>query len=193
MDPAVITRAARDGRLVRAPDGDGYLANESVARYHATEDKGARGEAQRDRWQHAKSAAGAPEESQPPRDGTPGDEAMGRQRAESDRGADALAGLRFRIARADKAAHEAEIARMTRERMEGELAETASIRDGAQRLGIALRTRFESLPDQLSPLLAAETDRERVHALLVEAIEQALRQTARELADWAQQLRAEKG
>lgn len=164
IDAAVVARAAQADRLVQAPDGSGYLADESIARYRATQDEGPIGQAQRERWDRARSGALV----------------------------DAQSGEVLRLARAQRAIHDAEIARITRERMEGELAETASIRNAGERIGIAFRTRFENLPDQLAPQLAAETDVERVHALLVEAIEQALADTSRDVRQWVDQLRSGK-
>ncbi len=170
VDPAHITRAAQAGRLVLTEDGK-VLVEPSIERYRATEDPSPVGESQRERHARRRAEKRSAADPQP------------QAPAASD--AD-----RLRQARADRAQHEAVIARLTRERLEGELAETASIRDAGERLGIALRTRLENLPDHLAPHLTTQTDAERVHALLVEAVEQALAEISRELAEWVARLRA---
>ena len=154
----IITRAAHDGRLVLDDDGN-VLYNASLDRYRATEDAGPVGEAQRERWNKErgeKAAAGSP--------------------ISIDRAAHVL-----RVSRAEKAHHEAKIAKLTHERMAGALNDTASIRDGGARWATAGRVRFENLPAQLCHQLAAENDVGRVLSILAEAIERALIETADDL------------
>jgi hypothetical protein len=203
---ATLYRAAQAGRLVPAPDGRGYLADESMVRYRDTQDSGPIGQGQRERHAaHRAAQAGAvrgkavTEAENAPEGAQAGQRAdLEARREEQERAGAAGDGWMsanqaadaLRAARAKRAGHEAEISRLTLERMQGKLAETASIRDAGERLGIALRTRLENLPDQLAPQLAAQTDTERVHALLVEAVEQVLQDTARDLRHWLQQLQA---
>jgi len=60
------------------------------------------------------------------------------------------------------------------EKQIGDLVEMDQVKLGGMDIGTQVRTALENLPDQLTPLLAPESDPDRVYAILVEAFEQVL-------------------
>lgn len=66
--------------------------------------------------------------------------------------------------------------------MIGKLCETARVRHIAGEAGTIVRSLLENLPDQLAPILVVESDENRVHALMVEYVEQLLNDIADRLS-----------
>jgi transcriptional regulator with XRE-family HTH domain len=88
----------------------------------------------------------------------------------------------FGSSRAAKMYYDAQSAKLSFERESGKLVEVAEVKSIAALAGNALRQYLERLPDQLSPELSVESDERRIHAMLVERIEEALGQMATALA-----------
>jgi len=150
VDRAHVTRLAQDGRLVLDPAGD-VLESASRARMAVTADDGPVGDAQRERWADYRTR----DEIAPP-------------------AAPETAAQAYREARARKLDAEAAMAMMQRATMEGRLIDRPAVRRMLVEMGTVFRTALERMPDHLAAQLAAEPDPERVHALLVERIEQVL-------------------
>lgn len=92
------------------------------------------------------------------------------------------AGRRQKVAQADKMQHEAEMARMERERLEGSLVELSDVQNAGLDIAAKLRAALEGLPDRYAPELAAATDTNQAHGLLAEALELVLDELTREIA-----------
>ena len=60
----------------------------------------------------------------------------------------------------------------------GKLCETGAVHHAAGEAGTIRRAIFENQADQIATIQAAESSEERIHALLVEQIEQALHDVA---------------
>lgn len=90
-------------------------------------------------------------------------------------------GLKLKFEQARKTQAEAEKAMMERDQMAGRLLDADEARRHVSGLGLTLRSTLESLPDRLAGPLSAETSPERVHAMLVEEIEQALNYAAEQI------------
>lgn len=90
-------------------------------------------------------------------------------------------GLKLKYEQARKTQAEAEKAMMERDTMAGRLLDADQARRHVSGLGITLRSTLESIPDRLAGPLSAETSPERVHAMLVEEIEQALNYAAEQI------------
>lgn len=84
----------------------------------------------------------------------------------------------YQAARAMRERYNAMQAKLEYERAVGKLIEVAAVRAAATDIGATTRAEVEQLPDRLAPELAAETDEQRIHALLSEACEDALRRIA---------------
>lgn len=84
----------------------------------------------------------------------------------------------YQAARAMRERYNAMQAKLEYERAVGKLIEVAAVRAAATDIGATTRAEVEQLPDRLAPELAAETDEHRIHALLAEACEDALRRIA---------------
>lgn len=80
--------------------------------------------------------------------------------------------------RAEKEYYLAQKAKVEHLKMVGELCETARARYAAGEVGTIIRAALENQPDQLAPMLAAESDENRCHALMVEYNEQLLNDLA---------------
>lgn len=90
-------------------------------------------------------------------------------------------GLKLKFEQARKTQAEAEKAMMERDTMAGRLLDADEARRHVSGLGLTLRSTLESIPDRLAGPLSAETSPERVHAMLVEEIEQALNYAAEQI------------
>lgn len=90
-------------------------------------------------------------------------------------------GLKLKFEQARKTQAEAEKAMMERDQMAGRLLDADTARRHVAGLGITLRSTLESLPDRLAGPLSAETSPERIHAMLVDEIEQALAYAAEQI------------
>lgn len=166
-----VTQLRQDGRLVLTDDGKRVRVAESFARMKATEDPSrdgvrARHAAARDQAAGQGTAGAPPAPAAAPEPPEGDDEDDGRYqhwRARSER-AKALAAERD-----------------NRER-DGELLEAGAVVAAASAATTTLRQRLESLADVLGPQLAAEDDEARCRALVAEAVEHALEETARQFA-----------
>lgn len=90
-------------------------------------------------------------------------------------------GLKLKFEQARKTQAEAEKAMMQRDQMAGRLLDADAARRHVSSLGLTLRSTLESIPDRLAGPLSAESSPERVHAMLVEEIEQALNYAAEQI------------
>jgi len=84
--------------------------------------------------------------------------------------------------RAVKEFYASETAKIEHEKLIGKLCDTASALHTGGEAGTIVRAMLENLPDQLAPVLAVETDENKVHALMVEYIEQLLHDIADRLS-----------
>lgn len=88
------------------------------------------------------------------------------------------ASVSFQESRAMKEQYLALQARVDYETRMGELVERTTVERDWMNVAIILRTSLERIPDSMAAVLAGETDIDRVHAMLTEQIEQALKQAA---------------
>jgi len=159
--PSYVTKLAKAGRLVLCEDGR-VDVEASLARIEATRDPARQDVARRHAAARAAKAA-----VPPPRDADPEPDAAPASYAE---------------ARALKERYAALTAKLEYERLAGRLVAIEDVRAAGAEAGAVIRAALEALPDQLAPLLAAERDEHRVHALLVEYLETALKDVSDALA-----------
>lgn len=76
----------------------------------------------------------------------------------------------------------AELARLDYEERCGNLMPADDVKSAIADAATTLRTRLESLPDQLAPQLAAISDEQQVRAMLADAVEMALGEVAERFA-----------
>lgn len=88
------------------------------------------------------------------------------------------AGISFQTSRALKEQYHALQAKIDYETRMGELVERATVERDWMNVATILRTSLEKIPDSIAAVIAAETDIDRVHAILTEQIEQALKQAS---------------
>jgi len=163
---AHVTRLKKAGRLVMR-EGK-VVVDASLELLGATESPLARDQANRERLAQQRAEAPAQTED-----------------------ADLAAiGLRHKMAQIQKLEHEAEMARLERERIEGTLVPIDDVKNAGIDIATATRTALEGLADRYAPELVAVTDTNQAHALLSEAIELVLDELARELGALAKSLRA---
>jgi len=170
--PSYVTKLAQADRLVFTehsnPRKQKVLVKESLARIEATKDPN------RDdvssRHKKARAAKG--------KNGSETEAAHSKPPSKSSQ----RVSTTFTESRAEKEYYLAQKAKAEHLKMIGELCETASARHAAGEAGTILRSALENQPDQLAPLLAAETDENRVHALMVEYNEQLLHDIADQFA-----------
>lgn len=165
---AYVTELKHRGRLVLAEDGR-VDVEASLARLAETADPAMRPVAER----HAAARAGdipAPE-APAAASGSAGSDSGEGAKGEAPEGSSGA----YYEARARKEHYLALQAKLDYERQAAALVERAAVRRLAVELGTVFRSALERLPDQLAAPLAAESDTERVHALLVESVEQILR------------------
>lgn len=166
-DRSHVTRLKQAGRLVM--EGKRVVVNASLTRLEATESPLPRDIANRDRLAAERGDQGAREANN----------------------ADALdvkgeletVGLEMKRNQAAKLAAEAEISQMERDKMAGRLCVVDEVRAAGLRIGSTIQSTFESLPDRYAAELAAATDTSQAHAMLVEAVELALRTCSKTIAD----------
>ena len=84
----------------------------------------------------------------------------------------------YQAARAMRERYNAMQAKLEYERAVGKLIEVDAVRAAAIDIGATTRSEVEQIPDRIAAELAAETDEARIHALLSEACEDALRRIA---------------
>ena len=90
-------------------------------------------------------------------------------------------GLKLKLEQALKTEAERKKAQRELGLLEGRLLDAVEARRHVSSLGLTLRSTLESIPDRLAGPLSAETSPERVHAMLVEEIEQALQYAAEQI------------
>lgn len=167
-----VTRAVKDGRVVLV---DGMVDVEaSLAKIDALASPYAhhRAHAQQLEDERAQKAAGdAP--AQP----------MAHE------GLEAL-NLRLKRAEADKREHEAEMARMERETMAGNLIAREDVEFALDDFGATLRSLMENLADRLAPVVHPLQSMEETHAALAEAAQDVLQTMNESLLKRAHERRA---
>lgn len=91
---------------------------------------------------------------------------------------DGAGGATYQESRAKKEKYLALQAKVDYEKSIGDLAERAEVERDWSAVAVILRTSLERIPESMSAELAAETDENRIHAMLVEQIESILKQAA---------------
>lgn len=94
-------------------------------------------------------------------------------------------GLKLKYEQARKMEAEAEVAMMDRDQRAGLLLDATITRSLIASMGLVLRSEMEGFPDRYAGTLAAESSAERVHGMLMEAIERALENAAERVAGLA--------
>jgi hypothetical protein len=84
------------------------------------------------------------------------------------------AGVSFAHARAVREQYAARILRLEFEQRSGRLVEKNELKLRLAKLHLAARDNLRSIPDRVAPVVAAETDPAKIHALLLKEIGQAL-------------------
>jgi phage terminase Nu1 subunit (DNA packaging protein) len=104
---------------------------------------------------------------------------------------DSIEGLNLRLKRAeaDKREHEADMARMGRETMAGNLIAREDVEFALDDLGATLRSLMENLPDRLAPVVHPLQSIEETHAALAEAAQDVLQTVHDQLQQKANQRR----
>lgn len=159
-----VTQLKQAGRLVMTADGL-VDVEASLARIEATESPDAvhqaRARAHADARGGQGGAAPALPTTEPPKPPPESLESIG---------------LRLKKAEADKREHEAEIARMERERLAGNLVEREVVDYVLADYATTLRSTLEGRADRLAPVLYPLQTLEEYHAAILEADEQVLKE-----------------
>jgi len=170
-----VTELRKAGRLVLTDDGKAVRVAESIARIAATRDPSHAAVAERHAAQRegaATTAAPTPPIAPPAANGAADDDSNS-------------TGYSYWRERREKAAA------LTAERDnavdEGLLLEAAKVEAAVANAGSRIRSTLEAMPYELAPELAALTDEAQVRARLVEAIEHALHELARQFGAVAKQ------
>lgn len=170
-----ITQLRKDDRLVLDGAGRRIRVAETLERIRATRDPAKAGVAAR----HAKERA-AKANTSAPASGAGAEPPAGEM--PNDRTTST-----YQAARAIKERYLAMAAKRDYEISIGKLLEAATVEAEAGNAITTLRARLENLPDVLAPQLAASTDEHAVRAALVEEIEHALQELARQFARLSKQ------
>lgn len=171
-----ITQLKQAGRLVMTEDGK-VEVEASLARIEATESPDAHHTARaRAHAEERGRAAGLPDA--PPEEPKKPTETL------------EAVGLRLKIAEADKREHEAEIARMERERIAGHLVAREVVDFVLADYAATLRSAMETRADRLAPIVYPLQTLEDIHAALADADEEVLRQMAETMKRKAEQFEA---
>lgn len=151
--PGYVTQLFAAGRLVM--DGKKVVVEDSIQRIAETRDPARAAVAERHRREREakKNPPPAPPETE-----------------KKDEMAE-LAGSAYQQAKAFRAKYDALIAKREYDLAMKKLLPTDEVRQSVLDGDIIVRTRLESLPDQLAPQLAAESDEQRIRAILIEQIE----------------------
>lgn len=106
--------------------------------------------------------------------------------------AESLVAIQYRRAKADtnKREHEADMARMERETMAGNLIAREDVEFALDDLGATLRSLMENLPDRLAPVVHPLQSIEETHAALSEAAQDVLQTVHDQLQRKAQERKA---
>lgn len=155
VKPGYVTQLNAAGRLVM--EGDKINVEASIARIEATRDPSKAGVAAR----HEQARAQKQPQEAP--------QAPHSAEIEGD-----ASGSAYQRAKAVKEKYNALMAKAAYEREIKQLLPIDDVRQAVMDGDVLIRSRLESLPDMLAPQLAAETDEQRIRALLIEQIEQLL-------------------
>ena len=155
--PGYITQLHAAGRLVM--DGNKVNVEESIQRIHDTRDPSKQGVADR----HAQAREQKQQSSSGPSNKIDIDSS----------------GSAYQRAKAVKEKYVALMAKTNYEREIKQLLPVDEVKQAVMDGDIIIRSRLESLPDILSPQLAAESDERRIRALLIEQIELILSELSR--------------
>lgn len=162
-----VQAAIRDGRITTTPDADGKPKIDPAtadAQFLANTDPSKQGRAKS--LEPPSSAPGAGETAQsvqsPPAPPPP-------------------AANTYQHHRTEKEGYEAKLRRLKYLEQKGRLIPADQVRDAALKLGRQLRDSVLNLPDRLSAILAAETDPQRVNAILTDELTKALEALHREI------------
>ena len=162
--PSYVTGLRQAGRLVLTDDGTKVRTAESLQRIADTRDPSKVGVVERHAANRAaQAAAPAQDEGEDDDAGTPAAAA-----AAADDG-----GSRYKRARAMKEGYLAAGAKLDYEQRTGKLVDASQVRQVAADMGTTLRRRLESLAVLLSAMVD-ERDRDRIHTLVTEHIEETL-------------------
>jgi hypothetical protein len=179
VKPQAVTALRHADRLVLTPDGKRVLVLESQQRLVATADPSKAGVVARHaaaRQASAGDGEAPPAGGQPPHASEPDDDThatTGYQHwKERNERAKALAGERDNLI------------------AEGKLMDAGEVAAAVAAATTQLRARLEGLPNVLGPQLAAIHDEGEARAILAEAIEHALEETARQFSILAKQVTA---
>lgn len=170
--PSYVTELRKAGRLVLTDDGKAVLVAESIARIEATRDPSRAGVAERHAAQRGAPLATA--DALPRAATAAGDGAEGQDDDEDD-----PKFQRWKARRERAAALREEI------KLGEESKEYLRRTDAAAIVGnafVMLRTSLEAMPDSVAPVLAGETDENRIRILLAEEVEHILGNCSAELA-----------
>ncbi|WP_372363857.1 hypothetical protein ACCQ07_05355 [Xanthomonas sp. NCPPB 3583] len=160
--PSYIVELKRNGRLVQAEGGKGYLKSASLALYEQTRDPARAGVAARHAEARGAVLAGEGSDDR--------DDADEPQTSDAKRKAKALA---------DKAETDAQMAQIELAEKLGELLPRADVEQAISEAGTGLRVALERIPDTLAPQLAAATDEAKVRQLLWDELMHALEEVSR--------------
>ncbi|MCK9386146.1 MAG: hypothetical protein M0Q15_16165 [Nevskia sp.] len=166
-----VTRAVQDGRVVLI--GDLVDVDASLAKIEAMASPSAHHRAHVLQLEEARTA------KQPPADLPP----------ELFEGIEQL-NLRLKRAEANKREHEADMARMARETMAGNLIAREDVEFALDDLGATLRGLMENLADRLAPVVHPLQSIEETHAALSEAAQDVLQTVHDQLQRKAQERKA---
>jgi len=161
MSKAYVTQLKQAGRLVMERIGkrDVVLVAESLALIEETKDVNRKDVAKR----HEENRAG---------------EAEGKAEASKDV---LSANASQAVSKAVTEEYKAKSAKLAYEREIGLVVDADEVKKAGASIGIAVRSALENLPDQLAPELAPMDDPARIHAVLVEGLEQVLNDLALQL------------
>jgi septum formation inhibitor MinC len=180
-----VTELRQAGRLVLSDDARRCWLQASLARIAETADQSKQGVV--DRHAAARSAAQAASATADMADGEEPSQDATQAADEAEIGGFPS----YQLSRAKKEHFLAQEIETKVQVARGELLVRGDVLSAAEIATTILRTGFESLPDVLSPQLAASSDEGEVRAILAEAIEYALAETSRKFLALAKQADAE--
>ncbi|WP_434990067.1 hypothetical protein [Xanthomonas melonis] len=160
--PSYIVELKRNGRLVQAEGGKGYLKSASLALYEQTRDPSRAGVAARHTEARGAALVGD--------GGDEHDDSDEPQTSDAKRRAKALA---------DRAETDAQLAQIELAKELGNLLPRADVEQAISEAGTGLRVALERIPDTLAPQLAAATDEAKVRQLLWDELTHALEEMSR--------------
>lgn len=163
--PSYVTELRKAGRLVLTEDGQQVLVAESLQRIVDTRDPSKAGVAER----HAAGRAARATES----DDDHADDGLGAPASRHGAGSGSEEGSRYQRARAAKEQYLALQAKIDYEERIGKLVDAQQVRAVAADMGATVRRRLEGLPVLLSAMVD-ERDRDRIHTLTTDHVEQTL-------------------